>query len=180
MGNIIVPETFDLDELQLRRPRLADLNAIYEYASDLSVAKYMDWPVETSIEALGKRLRQRVVLWDSGEEYYWVMAVKGNDYVIGGISLQIRTTSAEIGYLLNKKYWNHGYMSKSARIILEWAFTLPKLYRVWATCDRENVASIRVLEKIGMQREGLLGKYLIRPNLSEIPRDAYLYARVRE
>jgi len=180
MESIVIPETFELGEIQLRRPRISDLNAIYEYASDLSVAKYMDWPVETSLDALEQRLRKRRSLWDSAEEYYWAIAAKENDYVIGGISLRVGTTSAEIGYLLNKLYWNHGYITKAARTILDWAFSTSTLYRIWATCDTGNIASIRVLEKIGMQKEGLLRKYLIRPNLSEIPRDAYLYARVRE
>jgi RimJ/RimL family protein N-acetyltransferase len=50
---------------------------------------------------------------------------------------------------------------------------------VWATCDVENLASVRVLEKLGLTCEGVLRRYAIRPNLSPTPRDAFVYARIR-
>ena len=65
------------------------------------------------------------------------------------------------------------------RAIVEWAFQQPTIYRVNATTDIENIASQRVLEKSGMVREGLLRKYIVHPNLSDIPRDSYMYAITR-
>jgi [ribosomal protein S5]-alanine N-acetyltransferase len=50
---------------------------------------------------------------------------------------------------------------------------------VSAVCDVDNVASARVLEKSGMAREGCLRQYIIHPNVSNEPRDVYLYARTR-
>ena len=47
----------------------------------------------------------------------------------------------------------------------------------WATCDTENSASARVLEKLGFEREQILLKAIVRPQISPEPRDAYLYAR---
>jgi [ribosomal protein S5]-alanine N-acetyltransferase len=49
----------------------------------------------------------------------------------------------------------------------------------WATCDSDNLASARVLEKIGLMREGVLRRHTIRPNISPIPRDVFIYAKVR-
>jgi RimJ/RimL family protein N-acetyltransferase len=45
-----------------------------------------------------------------------------------------------------------------------------------ASTDIENIASQRVLEKAGMLREGLLRKYIVHPNISDVPRDSYIYA----
>jgi ribosomal-protein-alanine N-acetyltransferase len=59
------------------------------------------------------------------------------------------------------------------------ALALPGVYRVWAMCDADNVASGRVLEKVGMQYDGTLRRCAVRPNLGPEPRDAHLYARVR-
>jgi RimJ/RimL family protein N-acetyltransferase len=50
---------------------------------------------------------------------------------------------------------------------------------VWAVTDVDNHASARVLEKIGMQREGLLRRWLVHPSLSPEPRDCWCFARVR-
>lgn len=55
----------------------------------------------------------------------------------------------------------------------------PGIFRVWAICNHENRASARVMEKIGMQREGLLRRGVLHPNVSAEPRDCWLYSRVR-
>lgn len=58
--------------------------------------------------------------------------------------------------------------------------SLPGVARIWATCDTENLASANVLEKWGMEREGILRKWFIRPNLEGAVRDSYVYAKTRD
>jgi RimJ/RimL family protein N-acetyltransferase len=58
--------------------------------------------------------------------------------------------------------------------------SLPGVYRLWATCDAENLASVRVLEKTGVSLEGKLRRCTIRPNLSMIPRDTLIFAKTRD
>jgi RimJ/RimL family protein N-acetyltransferase len=53
------------------------------------------------------------------------------------------------------------------------------IYRVWATCDVENLASAHVLEKAGMQKEGILRRYILHPNISPEPRDSYCYSVIK-
>jgi RimJ/RimL family protein N-acetyltransferase len=67
-------------------------------------------------------------------------------------------------------------MPEATRAVINWAFQQPSIYRVYATTDVENVASQHMLEKVGMQCEGVLRKYTIHPNISDIPRDSYMYA----
>lgn len=55
----------------------------------------------------------------------------------------------------------------------------PEIFGVWAVCDIENRGSARVLEKSGFQREGILRRWIMHPNVSSKPRDCYMYARVR-
>jgi len=50
---------------------------------------------------------------------------------------------------------------------------------VQAFCDVDNLGSARVMENAGMQREGLLRRYVLHPNISDVPRDVYLYAVVK-
>ena len=47
---------------------------------------------------------------------------------------------------------------------------------VWATCDVDNLASARVLEKAGFEREGRLHNWIVHPNIGPEPRDCYVYA----
>ena len=59
-------------------------------------------------------------------------------------------------------------------------FSVPTVWRLAATCDIDNLASARVLEKAGLTREGILRRAIVRPNMTGKPRDALLYSKVRE
>jgi RimJ/RimL family protein N-acetyltransferase len=84
--------------------------------------------------------------------------------VIGaiGFCLEPQHRRAELGYWLGSAYWNRGYATEAARAILEWAFRELGLERVHAYHYARNVASGRVLQKIGMQREGLLRRHILK------------------
>ncbi|MEV8533176.1 GNAT family protein [Streptomyces sp. NPDC051211] len=64
--------------------------------------------------------------------------------------------SASLGYCLDDAMWGHGYATEAAHALLQWAFDTLDLNRVQAETDTRNVASARVLEKIGFVREGTL------------------------
>lgn len=173
------PEVFITERLVLRRPRLSDAEAIFEYASDPKNIHYMDYGPRTNVSEVVKSLESRPAEWESGS-FSWVLTVKPDDRPIGGIACWVEDHAAGFGYLLNQKYWGRGYATEAAHAVVNWAISLPEVYRVWATCDTENLASVRVLEKCGLVCEGRLHCYLVRPNISTIPRDAFIYARVRD
>jgi [ribosomal protein S5]-alanine N-acetyltransferase len=179
MTLVAPPETLKLARLQLRRPKLTDADALFAIGSDPEVARFADWPLNAERGPALERLRQRAEQWESGAEYYWVITLLRDDRAIGACSTRVQLQAADVGYLLDRRHWGHGYATEAARAIVEWAFSTPPIRRVWATCDTQNVASARVLEKIGMTREGTLRRAIVRPNLSTEPRDAYIYARVR-
>jgi ribosomal-protein-alanine N-acetyltransferase len=62
---------------------------------------------------------------------------------------------AELGYAFNRNYWGQGYATEAAKCLLEYGFNTLKLHRISATVLPDNVASMRVLEKLGMIREGV-------------------------
>ena len=70
-------------------------------------------------------------------------------------------------------------MSEAAGAVLREALAQPQVFRVDAVCDVANGASARVLEKIGMQYEGVLRRYIVHPNVSDEPRDVRMYAATR-
>ena len=79
-----------------------------------------------------------------------------------------------LGYVLKRSEWGKGYMTEAVRSVIEDSFKHPEIYRVWAVCDVENPASARVMEKVGMVREGRLARYIVHPNISDEPRDVFL------
>jgi RimJ/RimL family protein N-acetyltransferase len=70
-------------------------------------------------------------------------------------------------------------MAEAVRAVIDTLFLQPGICRVWAFVDEENFASARVLEKAGMQREGLLHRWSLHPNISAVPRDCWCFAVVR-
>lgn len=174
------PEVIATSRLVLRRPRMSDADDIFDnYASDPEVTRYVTWRPYKDRSEVAPFLQSRLARWDSGEEYSWVLTLPSEDRVIGMIGCRVREHAADVGYVLGRKYWGHGYVTEAAKAIVDWASALESIYRVWAVCDVENKASARVLEKVGMQREGILRRYIVHPNISPEPRDCYVYARVR-
>lgn len=85
----------------------------------------------------------------------------------------------EDGYVLAPRLWRRGLMSEAVAGLIEWAMASPEIFRVWAVCDADNVASARLLESVGMRREGTLRRWLVHPNLGDAPRDCLCYAIVK-
>lgn len=174
------PDPLITDRLILRRPSLSDAAAILEYASDPEVTRYMTWQTHTDIQDTVEFLESSTQRWKSGEEFGWVITIKAEDQVIGAVGCRIKGYMADFGYVLNRNFWGRGYATEAANAVVSWVMSLPEIYRVWATCDTKNFASARVLEKVGLSCEGKLRYSMIRPNLSPIPRDTFIFAKIRD
>lgn len=178
--SIAPPVVFETKRLKLRRPRMSDADDIFNnYASDPEVTRYVTWPPYNDRIEVAPFLRSQLSRWDSGEEYSWVLTLSAEDRAIGMIGCRAPQHAADIGYVLGRAYWGHGYATEAATAIVDWASRLETIYRVWAVCDVENEASAQVLEKVGMQREGILRRYIVHPNVSAEPRNCFVYAKVR-
>ncbi len=174
------PEEIATKRLILRRPRLSDADDIFDsYAADPEVTRYVTWRPYKDRSEVAPFLRSRLARWDSGEEFSWVITRPEKDRVIGMIGCRVREHAADIGYVMSRNYWNRGYTTEAANAVVDWASNLEFVYRVWAVCDVENRASSRVLEKVGMQREGILRRFIVHPNMSPEPRDCFVYSKIR-
>jgi RimJ/RimL family protein N-acetyltransferase len=166
--------------LTLRPPRLTDADSIYEeYATDPEVTRYLIWSPHTSIEDTRAFLATRFVERGERPEESLVITLTGVDRAIGMIGYRHNGHKADIGYVLGRKHWGRGIMTEAGRAVVERLFAIPGVRRVWATCDVDNIGSARVLEKIGMTREGILRRWIVHPAISADPRDSLVYAVVR-
>lgn len=175
------PEEIATTHLLLRRTRVTDAAAVFHgYAQDAEVTRYMVWRPHQRIEDSVAWLQRCDDQWRQGVEYTWAITTPESETLRGVISARPAGHRVEIGYVLARRYWGQGIMTEAARGVVAVALDFPWIHRVWATCDVENLASARVLEKAGMTFEGILRRWLVHPNLSPIPRDARVHARVRE
>jgi RimJ/RimL family protein N-acetyltransferase len=159
---------------------LSDADDIVDnYAADPEVTRYVTWRPYKNRSEVAPFLRSRLGRWDSGEEFSWAITKPREDRVIGMIGCRVREHAADVGYVMDRSYWSRGYTTEATKAIVDWAGSLEFVYRVWAVCDVENIASSRVLEKVGMQREGILRRYIVHPNVSSEPRDCFVYSKIR-
>ena len=87
-----------------------------------------------------------------------IFAVVLDSTVIGGINVRVnvRDETAELGYSIGRPYWGKGLMPEAAEAVIDWAFEEYSLAKVAALADLRNDRSWRVMEKLGMKREGVL------------------------
>ena len=150
----------ETERLVLRKLKIADADAMYIYASNDDVTKYVLWDSHTSPEQT-KRFLQFMIDKYEQENYAWAVTLKDSDEFIGTIDyvmLDKKERIGEIGYALSHLYWGKGYMSEAAKAILHYGFTELHLERIQARCFTENIGSERVMQKAGMVYEGTMRK----------------------
>jgi RimJ/RimL family protein N-acetyltransferase len=163
--------------LVLRELTTDDGPAVHEYASDAEAVRYLDWgpnTVEETAQFLHMAGRAREAL--PRIAYHLAIVLKATGHLVGGCRIEVRSAPdgvGDLGYVLARSHWGRGYATEATRALVGFGFDHLALHRIWATCDVRNAASARVLEKIGMEREGCL-RHSIRRHGEW--RDSYLYA----
>ncbi|MEW6208891.1 MAG: GNAT family N-acetyltransferase [Acidobacteriota bacterium] len=171
------PGNIETSRLKLRPPIIEDAESIFDrYAQDILVTRYLTWRPHSSILETQNFLRRCISAWADGSAFPWALIRKQDEQLIGMAEIRIDRFKADIGYVLARPEWGKGYVPEAMKEVVDWAMRQEEIYRVWAVCDVENLASARVLEKIGMKREGLLSRWIMHPNISKEPRDCYCYS----
>jgi [ribosomal protein S5]-alanine N-acetyltransferase len=99
--------------------------------------------------------------------------------LVGAVALAIARAHqrAELGYWIAVPHWGRGYATEAAAAMVDYAFGTLELRRVVARCLTRNAGSVRVMEKLGMQREGCLRAHVLK---WDVPEDVALYAVLRD
>ena len=147
--------------LLLRPFSLADVGDIFRYYSNPELAKFIPLPQPYTRRDTEEFVARRVLApWRTDPT--WVLVV--GETVIGVIDLNISVAheTAELGYTLDPAHWGKGFMPEAARAVVAWCFEERRLAKVFATVDARNTRSLRVVEKLGMTREGVLRRHIKR------------------
>ena len=171
-NKIIIAET---ERLILRRYIKEDLQDLFEYLSDIEVVEYEPYKPLTLNETKGN------LDWRIGTDEMIAIELKESHKMIGNLYMGKREFEAlEIGYVLNRNYWGHGYAAESCRALIQQAFS-NGIHRIYAECDPHNQNSWKLLESLGFRREAHLRQNVYfwkDENEKAIWKDTYVYAKL--
>ena len=151
-----MPE-METERLIFRAIKRADCKDMFEYSSDPRTSQYLLWDPHESIEYTKSFIDIILAKYKVGEYNDWALVLKENKKMIGTCGftrIDERNGVAEIGYVLNPKYWGRGLATEAAQKAIEFAFEELGVNRVEAKFIFGNEASQRVMNKIGMKFEG--------------------------
>lgn len=179
-GNVTPPESFATERLLIRKPRAEDAPLIFAaYAQDPEVTRYLAFRPHRDLKDAEEAVDRFLGGWSSGKSYCWLIFRREDEELVGAIAAR-KDQGINLGYLVARSYWRRGFMSEALGAIVKWAFAEPDVFRVWAVCDVDNEASAGLLERNGFHQEGILRKWSVHPNVSDVPRDCYCYAKTRD
>ena len=168
------------ERLKLRPFEADDVDAIASYSIKDDFIRFMPLPPQT-LESAAKFVLEVVAAGQPDLKNDWHFAIQIWDAAppIGSIRVGIREPDhrqGDVGYSLHHEQWGKGYATEALRRVLAFGFEELSLERIWATADVMNVASWRVMEKAGMEREGVMRHHRL---IRGVWRDSVLYARIK-
>jgi [ribosomal protein S5]-alanine N-acetyltransferase len=175
---IQLPDRIQTQRLILREPRHADAALLFDtYTQNAEVARYMVWRPHTELSQTEGFIERCMQGWASGLSRPYVLAFHDNEHIpVGMLEARLHSHMIDFGYVLGRQHWGAGLMPEAIKALSEVALAQPDCFRLQATCDVENRASARTLEKSGFVREGRLERYTILPNRSAEPLACFMYA----
>ena len=153
-GNLM--KILETKRLLLRKFTADDFTAVHRYASSLENVIYMTWG-PNSEEHTRAFISMAIAKAEESpcSNYQYAVVMKKSDRLIGACNLALSGEEAEVGWILHLDHWKQGYGTEMGRALIDFGFGELSLHRITAHCDAENIGSYRVMEKIGMRREGL-------------------------
>lgn len=152
------PSTIATERLLLRPMQFDDIDLIHARGIDQEFRRFLPLP-DPYTRRDAEMFLAHVLLrdWASHASFTIVLGGLG----IGDLNIRVDTAHrmAEMGWGMAREHWGRGYMTEAADAVMRWAIAVYGLDRVHASCDAENIGSYRVMEKLGMRREGFLRQH---------------------
>lgn len=154
-----------------------DAPRVFRLTGDPEVMRYMGFPVHKD-EAEARVL---VARYQENLQARWLgVALKDvPGDLLGIVGFEVRGHQASMTIMFSRDWRARGAGRAFSAPFVEWIFTHPQIWRVWAYCHVDNLPVQRVLERMGAEREGRLRRFEMFPNVSDEPQDAYVYSIIR-
>jgi RimJ/RimL family protein N-acetyltransferase len=159
VGGVLVP-TYPLvtPRLSLRPLTADDFADVHAYWQLPEVARYLYWEAATpeqTRDALERNIR-RTALREEGDGLVLAVVPDGVGRVVGQVTLRWTSREhrqGEVGFILNPAFQGRGLATEAAGVLLDLGFDQLGLHRIAGRCDTRNLASVRVMQRLGMRRE---------------------------
>jgi RimJ/RimL family protein N-acetyltransferase len=150
--------TLETARLRLRHFKDTDLPLFMDYRNDPIVARFQSWESISELEAYTFIQEQKQIQPGvPGHGFQIAIELRATGELIGDCYFQINeldSRQAEIGFTLSRGYQGQGYATEAVSCLLNYAFLTFNLHRIIAITDCENTASVALLERLGLRREG--------------------------
>ena len=168
------------ERLLLRDITLDDQQAIFDYRSDALANQFQSW-IPESLEDVESFIQKNAKEFNQPESWYQVLITdKETKAVIGDLGIHFfgsENLQVELGITLSKSFQGKGYASETLKGIIDFLFNDMHKHRIMASIDPDNAASIQLMERIGLRKEGHFVKSLFWKNNWV---DDVVYAVLRE
>jgi RimJ/RimL family protein N-acetyltransferase len=158
------PYILHTQRLLLRPPEMSDVPAMHHLANDPEIAANLsDLPHPYPREAAAAVVSAMQALSAQGEAYAFAV-VPQSESLVGVVYLILDSANqrAELIYWIGQAFWGRGYATEAVQAVIAFAFNTLKLRRVHASAFAHNAASVRVMQKCGLQYEGTLRQHLLK------------------
>ncbi len=155
----------ETERLKLRAVFPSDTQAIFEIYSDPKVAEFYDFLPHQSLGETRDLINRFTSWFQSNLAVRWAMLRKDTDQLIGTCcfdAFHVNFQSTNLGYNMRSDQWGNGFATEGVKAIIEFAFAnglVGPVNRIQAITDPRNVASEKVLERLGFEKEGTMREY---------------------
>lgn len=166
--------------LYLRPLVINDAKFIFDYAKNIDNTKFLNWNIHKSLKDSENYIKRIIAMYQvcSTSNLGIVINENKTEKLVGTIGLfqhskRLSNLTYEIGFVLNQKWQGKGLAFEAANSLINYSFTNLNIQRIEATCVLQNIKSLKLLEKLGMHREGLLRQFFYK---NDIFYDGYIYS----
>lgn len=156
-------KTIKTERLTLRKFVKEDYIDMYKWASNPAVVKYLSYYPHKNPDVTKSILEKWIINYQKPNEYNWAIEFDGK--CIGNISTVSQDNecfSCHLGWQIDVDFWNKGIMTEAAKAVVNFLFSEVGYDRITSGHDTRNIASGRVMQKIGMKLEGTFRRYCYR------------------
>lgn len=177
--NHIGTKKLSTDRLVLRRFEEKDAEEIFLGFVNQEEFLYYANKEKRTLEEEKESLKGISEKYNNNEYYNWLITIKETNKIIGAINLRVNNynDSVEFNYAIDNRYINNGYMTEALNEIKRFCFEELNVNRFQGGCVIKNLASKRVMEKCGMECEGILKSYI---KLKDGFHDMYMFSIIKE
>jgi RimJ/RimL family protein N-acetyltransferase len=150
---------------------------VFALTGDREVMKYMGFRAHTTVFDA----RDLIATYKNSPSKWQAVVLDGQpEDILGVVGFEVQGHQAAMTIMFRRDWKARGAGREFSVPFVEWIFTHPLIWRVWAYVHVDNIPTQRVLERMGAVREGRLRRFAVYPNLSATPQDAFIYSITRD